>query len=203
MQIINNIQQGTPEWLQLRVGVFTATDGQTIATKGKGLETLIYEKASEIITGLSCEEAYTNSNIERGKELEEQARLFYEIEKNVTVETVAFVYGDLQHTGCSPDGLVGVDGLSEFKCPDNKNFVYICITDDYDKDYYWQCQYQMFITKRKWADLVFFNPNFNNPVKTFRIGRDEKSQITLKENTEYAVNKALEIVKQMQNIKAV
>lgn len=197
MQIINNIQQGTPEWLQLRVGVFTATDGQTIATKGKGLETLIYEKASEIITGLSCEEAYTNSNIERGKELEEQARLFYEIEKNVSVETVAFVYGDLQYTGCSPDGLVGVDGLAEFKCPNNKNFVYICITEDYDKHYFWQTQYQIFITGRKWADLVFFNPNFNNPVKIFRIERDEKAQIALKENTEYAVNKALKIVQKM------
>ena len=198
MQIINNIQQGTPEWLQLRIGVFTATDGQTIATKGKGLETLIYEKASEIITGLSCEEVYTNSNIERGKELEEQARLFYEIEKNVSVETVAFVYGDFQHTGCSPDGLVGTDGLAEFKCPNNKNFLLNCLDNDFDKKYFWQVQYQMFITGRKWADLVFFNPNFNNTVKIFRIERDEKAQITLKENTEYAVNKALEIVQKMR-----
>ena len=197
MQIINNIQQGTPEWLQLRIGVFTATDGQTIATKGKGLETLIYEKASEVITGLSCEEVFTNSNIERGKELEEQARLFYEIEKNVSVETVAFVYGDLQHTGCSPDGLVGTDGLAEFKCPNNKNFLLNCLDNDFDKKYFWQVQYQMFITGRKWADLVFFNPNFNNPVKIFRIERDEKAQIALKENTEYAVNKALEIVQKM------
>lgn len=197
MQIINNIQQGTSEWLQLRVGVFTATDGQTIATKGKGLETLIYEKASEIITGLSCEEGYTNSNIERGKELEEQARLIYEMENGVSVETVAFVFGDLEHTGCSPDGLVEIDGLAEFKCPNNKNFVVICLTGEYDKKYDWQCQYQMFITGRKWADLVFFNPNFKNPLKTFRIERDEKIQQTFKENIEYAVKKALEIVQKM------
>lgn len=201
MQIINNIEQGTPEWLQLRIGVFTATDCQAIANGSKGLETLILEKASENLTGISSDKIFENEDIKRGKELEPLARDLYEIERETEVDLVAFVKGDIEYTGCSPDGLISVNGLIEIKCPKNTNYLLICLNgiDEVDTKYLWQCEYQMFITGRKWVDLVFFNPNFKESLKIFRIERNENKQNLIKKNVELGIKKMLLIVNKIKN----
>lgn len=171
MKIHNDIQQGTPEWLQLRLGKFTASDAQAIATNGKGLETLVYEKVAETLTQ-KMKESYTNSDIERGQEFESIARNTYTIEKGQSVVEVAFVEMD-EHSGCSPDGLVGEDGLVEFKCKNDVNFVKYLLDKKIDAAHEWQMQMQMLVTDRKWCDYVVFNQNFPNPIVIARVNRDE------------------------------
>lgn len=168
---ILNFEQGTPEWEKIRLGKFTATNGQAVATAGKGLETLCFEKASEILSGVPAKEPYTNKDLERGKELESIARANYEITQGQTVKTVGFAEMN-EWVGCSPDGLVGEDGLIEIKCQNNPMFVKTKYEGKPESGYVWQMQFQMWVCEKKWCDFVVFNEHFDENI-VFRIDRDE------------------------------
>lgn len=169
MEIIN-VTQGTQDWLNARIGYLGASEAQAIATAGKGLETLVFEKVAERLTG-KCKESYTNPDIERGHELEDMARSNYEIETGNKVTQVGFCKLD-NFSGCSPDGLVGDDGLVEIKCKNDANYVKYLYEGKVDSEYDWQMQMQMYVTDRKWCDYVVFNQNFNK-FKITRVERDE------------------------------
>lgn len=167
--IIHNLEQGTDEWLDVRKGKFTASNANTISVNGKGLNTYALEVFTETIA--LPEPGYTNSDIERGNDLEDQAIDIYELITGNSVHKVGFVQYS-KHIGCSPDGLVGDDGLVEVKCPKNRVFVEHMLGMDIPKEYYMQMQMQMFCTKRKWCDFIVYNPNFKDPLIIKRVDRD-------------------------------
>jgi len=146
----------------------TASNAATIATNGKGLESYAYEILAEKYSNNS-EESFTSFDMKRGIELEEQARMTYELEHE-EVQQVGFVELD-EFTGCSPDGLVGEDGGIEIKCPNDVNFFRLMVNgeSEIDKKYLWQVQMSLLITGRKWWDLVFYNINFEKSLLVFRI----------------------------------
>lgn len=165
---ILTMPQGSPEWLAARLGRMTASHAQAIATAGKGLNTYALELAAERLTGQSVESWKGNSDTERGKELEDQARAMYEWERAEQVQQVGFIeYGD--YAGCSPDGLIGIDGGLEIKCPNSVNFMEVMTQGLVDSKYEWQMQMNMLITGCKWWDYVVFNPLFKNPMHIMRI----------------------------------
>lgn len=168
---IHNIDQGTEEWFKVRLGKLTASTAQAIASQGKGLETLCYQKAAEILSGTS-EDSYTNPDIDRGNEQENLARSSYEMETGNIVKQIGFCELD-EFIGASPDGLVGDDGLVEIKCQKNSVYVKTLYTKKIDTKYVWQMQMQMLITGRKWCDFVVFNENFKDLI-IIRVDRDEK-----------------------------
>jgi putative phage-type endonuclease len=169
--ITHDIDQKTDEWMSLRNGKLTASDAQTIQANGKGLETLCFEKVAEIMTG-KPKPSYTNEDMERGVELEATARQVYELETGNVVEEVGFVELD-HYTGCSPDGLIGDDGLVEIKCKNDTNYVRYLYDMKIDPAHYWQMQMQMWVTERKWCDYVVFNENFEKNTTTQRVDRNE------------------------------
>lgn len=178
MKIYDNLVQGTDEWFKVRLGKFTASKAQSIGAGvkkdgsiGAGLETLCFEKVAEIMSGTSESEKYSNGDMERGNEQEDLARSAYEMENGVQVKTVGFIELD-DRVGCSPDGLVGDDGLVEIKCHNNANFVKLMYSKQIDTKYVWQMQMQMFITERSWVDYVAFNENFPRLI-IIRVDRDE------------------------------
>jgi putative phage-type endonuclease len=172
MKIYKKIKQGTEEWKQLRLGKFGSTDAQAVGANGRGLETACFYKASELLIGKG-KEFYTNEDMERGKILEDDARTLYELETGNTVKQVGYVELD-EYVGCSPDGLVGDDGLIEIKCPNNKVFVEYLFTGKIDTKYSWQMQFQMMVTNRGWNDYVLYNEDLNE-IKITRVERDEKA----------------------------
>lgn len=181
MKIINNITQGTPEWFEIRKGKMSASHAQAIGNIGKGLETYIYELMAESYSSAEKEQ-FSNEHIERGNELEATARGIYELENGIEVEQVGFVEYD-EFVGCSPDGLVGEDGLIEIKCPNDTEYLKYLLfgKEQIDTKYVWQCQMQMLITERKWNDLIIYNPNFQKSMLVFRIEPDkEKFEALLK-----------------------
>jgi len=167
----HKIEQGTPEWHALRLGKLTASVAQAIATAGKGLDTLVYKKVAEKLTG-KAEEGYTNANMERGKELEAMAMNAYELETGNVVDRVGFCELD-EYCGCSPDGLIGSVGLVEIKCKSSPVFVKELLTDEIDSAHMWQMQMQMFVTGRRFCDYAVFNPDFPQNLVIKRIERDE------------------------------
>lgn len=170
---IHDVEQGTDEWHKLRLGKFTASDAQAIATNGKGLETLCFEKVAEIVTG-KFKDPYTNGDMERGHELEEMARNSYEIETGIVVKRIGFVELTTR-IGCSPDGTIDDDGMQEIKCPNDANFAKYAYFKKVDPAHYWQMQMQLHVMDRKWVDYVIFNPNFNEkPVLIERVVRNDE-----------------------------
>jgi len=173
MQIKDN-EQGTEAWLQDRAGKLTGSKAQCIQAGGRGLETYCYEILAEKYS--SNTDHYTNADLERGKDLEDIARSNYEILYS-PVKTVGFCEQD-EFVGCSPDGFVSDDGGIEIKCPNDTNYFKVLVNGEkaIDSKYLWQCKMCMLVTGRKWWDLVYFNPNFSDNLKVFRITLDNQSK---------------------------
>lgn len=175
---IHNFEQGSDEWVKIRLGKFTGSVAQAIATNGKGLETLAFEKAAEIMTG-RAKASYTNDDIERGNEYEAMARNAYEIETGVVASRVGFIELD-EFTGCSPDGLVEEDGLIEIKCKNDANYARFLYDQKIDPAHNWQIQFNLFVTSREWCDYIVFNEGFTKQISVIRINRNESEIAKLK-----------------------
>lgn len=188
---IHNMQQQSDEWFEVKKGKFSASDATAIQANGKGLDTLVYKKVAEILGG-NDEDRYTNDDMERGNEAEDLARTSYEIETGNKVEVVGFVESD-EYTGCSPDGLVGEDGLVEIKCQRGYKYIELAHTKSIDKKYLDQMQMQMLVTGRKWCDYVCFNEDFAKPI-IIRVDADPEVHVKLKKGLATGIKKVKEIL---------
>ena len=189
---IYRMPQRSDEWFDIRKGKMTASNAQAIAVGGKGLETYVYSILAEKYS--NNRDSYINSDIERGIEQEEQARMTYEIE-NEEVDTVGFLELD-EYVGCSPDGLVGDDGGLEIKCPNNVNYFKLMLEKEkaIDSKYIWQVQTCLYISARKWWDLAFYNANFDKNLLIFRI----KPEMAKQEQIIIGLEKGKKIIKELE-----
>jgi len=193
MKIID-CEQGTPEWFQARAGKPTASGfDKILTTKGvpsKQAEKYLYRLAGEAVTGIP-EESYQNVAMLRGKEMEAEARKFYEFKNDVEIVQIGFCLSDDGY-GCSPDGLVGKDGLLEIKCPLMSTHVGYLLNGTLPTEYFQQTQGQLLVTGRKWLDFLSYYPGIK-PLLV-RVERDEKFIKLLKTELEGCCNKIYEIV---------
>lgn len=181
---ISYCKQGSDEWLKARLGIPTASNFSKIITStGKEsatLEKYAFDLATDTLLS-KVEESYKNANMQRGNDLEAEARQAY-IEAQdifITVEECGFITNN--QFLYSPDGLVGEDGLIEIKCPLAKTHFGYILDDKCPSEYYAQCQGGLFITGRKWIDFVSYHPDFKRPLFIKRIERDEEFIGKLKE----------------------
>jgi hypothetical protein len=177
MKIYSKIIQGSKEWFILKGGKMSASHATAIGNAGKGLQTYV----DDIVCNMIVEpEQYTNKDIDRGNELEPIGRQVYEFENNVTVNQVGFItYND--YVGCSPDGLIGIDGGLELKARNNKIHFALLKTGKVDSSTKWQMQMSLLITERKWWDFASYNPNFKQSLYVKRFYPDpEKFEKLLK-----------------------
>ena len=140
MQVLE-IQQQTPEWFQARKGKMTASHADCIGANGKGLESYIIQIMSETFSRAD-KEIFSNEHTERGNELEATARNLYEFETAQDVTEVGFIIFN-DYVGCSPDGLVGQEGLIEIKCHSDPKFIKLLLDGEIESKYIWQMQMQM------------------------------------------------------------
>ena len=162
-----DFSQGTAEWLAQRAGRVTASaiSNCMMAKTTAGYQNYQAQLICERLTGQPVE-GFKSAAMERGTELEPQARAFYELESGMTVSEVGFVsHPALDGAGASPDGLVGSDGLVEIKCPEAAKHIKNLMGGTIDKGYALQMQWQMECTGRDWCDYVSFNPDFPDHLK--------------------------------------
>ena len=115
---ILNCEQRSEEWFNARKLKMTASKAAAIGNCGAGLKTYIRELCYDYFA--FPYEKYINEAMERGQELEDEARAIYELEKGVEVKQVGLVlYND--YVACSPDGFVGDEGLTEYKAMNKKH----------------------------------------------------------------------------------
>lgn len=179
---MDQIVQGSPEWHAARCGLVTASRIADVVAKdrtGKGWGVSRANYAAQLVcerlTGIVAE-SYTNAAMQWGTEHEPEARAAYQFEKQKRVETVGFVlHPSIGDTGASPDGLVGSDGLVQFKCPETKthieNLLGAPIAGGYQKQMLWE----MACTGRQWCDFVSFDPRMPESMQLSikRFPRDE------------------------------
>lgn len=172
---LNNIEQGSDAWFLLKLGKVSGSRFSELLTEGRsGNESLTRKKyKNELIRERLTSkriQSYKTPLMARGIELEPLARAFYEHKYQVMVEQIAFVdHPTIPMAGCSPDGLVGTDGLLEIKCPSPENHLGHLLENGKDliKTYYDQVQWQLVCTQRQWCDLVSFDPEMPDHLKMF------------------------------------
>lgn len=119
IEVFDAIEQGTPEWFAARAGLVTASKFQTVQAKGKdgGRSVTRYDYmrqlAGEILTGEPAPEGYSNAFMERGHELEDEARSYFALKRNADPHQVGFIRNG--RMGCSPDSLLGENAGLEIK----------------------------------------------------------------------------------------
>ncbi len=199
--IIHEMTQRSEEWYAVRLGKITATSFPTMANaKSKAtLDNLCYKTAAEILTGVSCESDYTNTSMENGVTLEDQAVCAYENEKFMHVREVGFVELD-EFIGGSPDGLVDDDGGIELKCPEpHTHLKYLSADGKAWKNYKWQVQGALWITGRDWWDFTSYCPLFlaDKQLLIERVTPDAESFKKLADGADYCRKRIREILKIM------
>lgn len=171
--ILLNHPQGSHDWRMARLCIPTASQFKRIVTP-KRLEpsescwSYLCELLAEWQLGEPCD-SVDNPWTKRGTEQEDRARGWYEWERNVDVQPGGFCLLDSRKAGCSPDGLVGDDGLVEIKVPSAAKHVGYLLGDA--DEYTLQVQGQLWICERQWCDRVTYNSHMPSLIR--RVERDE------------------------------
>jgi hypothetical protein len=174
--IRHDVTQGTPEWLALRAGIPTASEFDNIITPGgkpcKGERTgrYLHTLLAERIMGHPVLEVVTTW-MDRGSALEAEAVAYYEGQRDLDTERIGFLTNDERTIGASPDRFVGADGLLEIKVPKEHTHVGYLLTESVDAAYYPQVQGQLWISERKWLDIMGYHPEM--PPAIIHVERDE------------------------------
>jgi putative phage-type endonuclease len=177
---MSEIIQGSPEWFGVRCGKVTASRVADIIRRTKtGFSTsranYMAELVAEKLTGTPAT-SFTNVAMQWGTDNEPNARAAYEFKTANEVALLGFaIHPTIRDSGASPDGLVGTEGLVEFKCPNTATHIETLLTERIDPDYITQMQWQMACTGRKWCDWVSYDPRMPESLKLFvqRVERDQ------------------------------
>lgn len=204
MNIIESIEQGSQEWLELRIGKVTASKFKDVMTNGRGdkpsatAKSYMIKLVSEILRDEPLP-FFENDVMKWGTETEPQARAMYELKNNVEVKEVAFVELN-EFVGVSPDGLVGDDGLLEIKCPNTETQIKRYLDGvGLPKDYEAQVQGQLWVTGRQWCDFVSFDPRIDveaSYIQT-RVYRDEEYIAKLEEKVSIFVEEMKSMINKL------
>ena len=192
-------EQQTAEWFAERCGIPSASNfDKIITTSGEPSKSRLkymYQLAGERIIGIR-EEGFSNDAMKRGVEMESEARYLYEMLYDVKIEQVGLCFPDEKKlVACSPDGLVGEDGLIEIKCPNLATHVGYIVDKKLPTEYFQQLQGQLFVTGRAWVDFVSYYPGLKPLI--IRATRDEKFIKALASELELFCQQLNEIVSQI------
>lgn len=167
-------EQGTDSWFRARMGMPTASEFSTVMASGKGggdsktRRTYMFKLAGEIITG-EPSESYSNAHMERGKEMEDEARASYSFDHDMEPQRIGFVINGPK--GCSPDSFIGSNGMLEIKTKLPHLLIDLLLKDDFPPEHKAQCQGGIWVCEREWIDISVYWPKMPPFIK--RAYRDE------------------------------
>jgi putative phage-type endonuclease len=197
MRIVN-IEQGTQEWLDTRKGLVTGSRFKDVITPAKAelsksSKMYMYELVAERMG--ATVNFYQNEHMQRGNELEPDARTAYEFVKDAVVEQVGICIHDNEMVGVSPDGLIGEDGGLEIKCPKETTHISYLDSGEMPLIYKPQVQGSMWVTGRKWWDFMSYHPDL--PPLIVRVFRDEDYIISMEAGITKFAEEVLDLEKRL------
>jgi len=177
----SDLEQRTQAWHEIRLGKVTASRVSDVMAKGRtGVSatraTYAGELVAERLAGRHAA-SFSSPAMARGTELEPDARACYQFETGNDVVEIGFVdHPTIAMAGCSPDGLVGIDGLVEIKCCNAAKHIALLAGGSLDGQHVKQVVWQMACTGRQWVDLAYYNPDLPIEMQLHvrRIERDNE-----------------------------
>lgn len=197
-----NILQGTQDWFEIkwrRIG----------GTRAKGLfvksDTLLVELASEFTEEFELEDSYISESMERGNDLEPEARQELSNYLNIDFKTYGWLQSDeCSLLGISPDGLTEDETIAcEIKCPSRKKHLQYILDDQIPTDYLHQCVHYFTVNPK--LDALYFcsyrpesiKPLFIEEMTRYTlVNTGTKAKpiwLTVQEVSEIALNEAKEL----------
>jgi len=164
IEIMREMQQGTPEWLSLRTTKITSTDASIImgVSHWKTKIQLYNDKIEQILP------SFINDRMKRGLDLEPIARELFCIQNGIQVYP-CIVMKDW--------AMASLDGRSEcgrfiveIKCPGEKDHD-LAIRGKVPEHYYPQVQHQLYVTNLPFAYYYSFD---GTDGVTLKVDRDEE-----------------------------
>lgn len=173
------MQQGSLDWHRIRMGCATASEFGTIIAKGrgengasKGRQTYMYKLAGELLTDLPAE-VFSNEHMLRGQMMEDEARDWYAMQRDVEPQRIGFLRAALGggYCGASPDSLIGDDGLLEVKTRLPHLQIPVLLAGALPEEHVAQVQGQLWLSGRQWCDYVSYWPKLKPLI--VRVPRDD------------------------------
>lgn len=188
---VHTCAQGSDEWWSLRIGRPSVSSlSRILQPKNLGYSAAARGYASELIgerlLGDVMDRTGSSLWTEYGKDGEDFGRNWYAYHYDVEVQQVGSITTEVVRVDNagepvsdedgfivdlflgSPDGLVGEDGIVEIKCPKaTTQMQYLTNHKNLSAEYTLQVQGYLWLTGRKWCDLVSFNPDL--PKKRVRV----------------------------------
>lgn len=171
MKVID-VEQGSEQWHRERCGLPTVSEFSRFITPAKGdyssqAKGYIADLIVESVEG--PQESYVSGYMERGRVLEDEARLEYEFENDVEVVQVGLIVN--HGAGYSPDGLIEPDGALEIKCPKSSTHVKWLLDGKLPFEHKPQVHGALYVGQLEWLDFVSYCPGY--PTLTIRVTPDE------------------------------
>lgn len=180
--------QRSPEWYQYRAGRVTGSriadvvarnrpkkgqsEGDYTAKRAAYMKLIVAERLS----GQAQGNGRVVRSLDERAALEPKARQAYQFYYGQKVQVIGFIdHPQIQWAGCSPDGLIGEDGMTEFKAPDAAQHCEMMETGIIDEGYLAQIQFGLACSKRAWCDFGSYCPTMPEDMKLWvrRIPRND------------------------------
>lgn len=166
----NDIEQGTPEWLDLRNNYITGTDAYKLLI-GVSVQDILDEKRT-------AKPFIGTRSTRRGHRLEPEARRITSAIKEVEITEMGFITNDKYPlAGFSPDGLVNSDGIFECKAFNSHRHRLNGVKPE--TMIIAQVQWGLFVTERDYGLLSFYNPDLT-PEQAIYIKEIMRNEATMR-----------------------
>ncbi len=193
MKIVNT-EQGSEEWLAMRLGMITGTRLKSAIGSPAVRKTLIYELVAEQVSGQQ-EKLWVNEAMQWGTDHEDEAVKHYEELTGIKTSVVGFCLSEeYSFLALSPDRLVKSGkkfdgkkyvGAVEVKCPGTKTFVKYMSDNVIPAEYMGQVtNYFLVNPDLQWLEFVVYDPRVK--IKEKRIFRKTilRTEVDLEEAKE-------------------
>jgi len=164
---ILEMEQYSDEWWEARCGKPSGSNAKKLVSStgalSKSISDYAIELAGDMFAGKSLNSFDGNQWTERGSEMEEEARIDYQMRTQNEVTEVGMIMDDDDRWLVSPDGLVGDSSMVEIKCLSPKVHIkalmYFEKTGKAPAEHISQCQMQMMVAEREHCDLFLYHPD--------------------------------------------
>lgn len=158
-----HIEQNTPEWYEIKAGKWSASNAAVImgGLDTSGLDSLIKTIAWERVFGPANEDRFRSGAMDRGHEIEPEAREWAAFNADTVIEQMGFVeHGEIANVGWSPDGLYAKRRRGiEAKCPLHKAFMDMLRTGKVPPEYRWQARWACWVGQLESLDFIGYHPS--------------------------------------------
>lgn len=163
MPIYNfDVEQGSQDWHKARCGHWSASNAAKImgGLDTQGLDDLIRTIAWERVYGPTEEPAYKSAAMQRGNDLEQEARDWLAFQADTVVEQCGFVtHSTVPMVGWSPDGLSHKRKRGqELKCLLHKAYMDVMRKREVPAEYRWQVRWACWVGDLEGLDFVAYHP---------------------------------------------